>query len=77
MKIELDLTKEQFELLLNLVFFKYDELNKLEDALDGCITFCDETDDFKEQLKELEKPLGDAKNLFLQVRKYKYPDSEY
>jgi len=77
MKVELDLTKEQFELLLDLVFSKYDELDKLEDALDDCVTFCDKTDEFEKQLKELEKPLEDAKNLFLQVREYKYPGEPY
>lgn len=70
MKIELELTEDQYEVLLSLVFSKFDELDKQEDSLLACLNFCAETDEFKKQLLELEKPLENAKNLHKQVASY-------
>lgn len=76
MKIELDLTEEQLDLLLDLVFSKFDELDKQEDSLLICRDFSmdwDEIAKYEKELEELDKTLKPAENLYQQVRKHKYP----
>lgn len=76
MKVELDLTKEQYDLLLSLVFSKFDELDRQEDSLLVCRDFSDipeEMEEYNKQLKELEKPLEDAKTLYKQIAVYTMP----
>lgn len=73
MNMKLDLTEEQYELLLNLVFSEFDKLDRQEDSLLVCADFCDETDEFKTQLEELQKPLETAKELYKKVAVYKMP----
>ena len=69
-KVQLDLTQEQFSLLFDLVFSKYDELDKREDSLlalkdyvlnENIVTW------YEEQLKEIEVPLANFQAIYEQL----------
>ena len=72
-KVQLDLTQEQFSVLFDLIFSKYSELDKREDALLaledyaldwGAIT------KYEEQLKEIEVPLANFQTIYEQLLNY-------
>ena len=72
-KVQLDLTQEQFSLLFDLVFSKYDELDKREDSLlalrdyvlnENIVTW------YEEQLKEIEVPLANFQAIYEQLLNY-------
>ena len=72
-KVQLDLTQEQFSLLFDLVFFKYDELDKKEDSL---LALRDYALDwgaiakYEEHLKEVEVPLANFRAIYKQLLNY-------
>jgi hypothetical protein len=70
MKVALELTEDQYELLLFLVFSKLDELDKQEDNLLICVAFSDETDEYNKKLVELKKSLENVKDVYHQIATY-------
>lgn len=74
MKVPLYLTTKQYDLLLDLVFHKYNELNKEEDSLLAVRDFSLDEDRFEmyqKKIEELREPLEAFGNIYVQLQKLK------
>ena len=72
-KVQLDLTQEQFSLLFDLVFFKYDELDKREDSLLALRDYALDWGviaEYEGHLKEIEVPLANFQAIYEQLLNY-------
>ena len=72
-KVQLDLTQEQFSLLFDLIFSKYTELGKREDGLLACRDYALDWGviaKHEEHLKEIEAPLANFQAIYEQLLKY-------
>lgn len=74
MKVPLYLTSQQYDLLLDLLFHKYNELNEQEDSLLAVRDFSLEEDRFEmyqNKIDELREPLEAFGNIYVQLKKLK------
>lgn len=74
MKLELYLTPQQYNLLLELVFHKYNELNEQEDSLLAVRDFSLDEDRFEmyqKKIDELRELLEGFGNIYVQLQKLK------
>lgn len=72
-KVQLDVTQEQFSLLFDLIFSKYYELGKREDSLLACRDYAIDwgvLSKYEEHLKEIEVPLANLKVIYEQLLHY-------
>ena len=72
-KVQLDLTQEQFSLLFDLIFSKYDELDKRENSLLALRDYALDWDviaKYEEHLKEIEVPLANFQTIYEQLLNY-------
>ena len=74
MTVNLDLTPQQIELLSDLVFCKYNELDEQEDSLLVARDFSlcmDRSNSYQKRIDEVRSILNDLRQITVQLRKVK------